>query len=73
MLSKMQEIKEKGNRDQNQEMMEKKIREVYQMKKSEAITKFEIVLSKMVNNSIKQSTLETLHQVKRPIFNKQYD
>lgn len=72
MLHKLQDMEEKGSRDEEKELMERKMREIYQLKKSDAIIKFELILSKMVPNSIKRSTVKTLHEVRRPIYNKQY-
>lgn len=50
MSEKIQDIEEKGNRDKDQEEMENKIRQVRQMKKSDAILKFEMVMSSMCTN-----------------------
>ena len=72
MLKRIQDMEEETQRDQSKELLDAKMREVYQLKKSDAIIKFEIFMSNMVQNSIKRSTLKTIRGIKEPIFNKQY-
>ena len=60
-------------RDPMQDLLEKKHRELYQMNKSNAITKFEMHLSKMLEKSLATSTLNVLKEVKKPIFNKELE
>ena len=60
MILKMVALEEEGNRDTGKELMENRMREAYQLKKSEAIIKFEMVMSKMLNKSIKKTTIKTL-------------
>ena len=70
MILKMIALEEEGNRDTDKELMENRMREAYQLKKSEAIIKFEMVMSKMLNKSIKKTTIKTLIDCKQPLFNK---
>ena len=53
--------------------MESRIREAYQLKKSEALIKFEMVFPSMVKRAVYFETLNTLIEIKKPLFNKQYD
>ena len=39
------------------------------LKKSEAITKFETVMSQMLTDTMKRATVQTLYDVKQPLFN----
>lgn len=48
------------------------MREVYQLKKSEAIMKFETVMSNMLKKQLAKATLKSLHACKKPLFNKHY-
>ena len=52
MLTKFASIEEEGGRDTHKEKMENKMREIYQKKKSEAIIKFESVMSNMLTTSL---------------------
>ena len=73
MLTRMAGIEEEGGRDTYKEQIETKKREVYQMKKSEAIIKFESVMSDMLTTSLQRATVRTLQDCKKPIFNKGYE
>lgn len=73
MIAKIKAIDERGSRDTNQELIQSKLREVYQKKKSGAILQFEIVLSKMLKEKMQTSTISVLKGVKKPIFNKGYE
>ena len=52
MLKKVAALEEAGARDTAKERMENKKREIYQMKKSDAIIKFESVMSNMLTNTL---------------------
>ena len=73
MILKMQYIEEQSQRDKNKELMDQKMSEMYQEKKSKAIIKFETAMSKMISKAAKKSTLTTLKDVKGAIFNKKYE
>ena len=61
MLTRLAAIEEQeGARDPNQEKLENKMREVYQLKKSDAIIKFESVMSNMLTTTLQRSTMRTL-------------
>ena len=52
--------------------MENRMREIYQLKKSEAIIKFEIVMSSMVRKAASKLTLKTLVGIEKPLFNEKF-
>lgn len=72
-LQRMAEIQEQSNRDAHAELMEQKRRELYQIKKSQAVTIFENVLGPAAQHALGRAVVNTLGAVKEPIFNKELD
>lgn len=60
MQKRMAEAHEVSNRNAEQERLEKEQREVYQLKKSEAIIMFEDVMSQAFTDSLCRTTFQIL-------------
>lgn len=60
MQKRMAAAHEISNRNAEQERLEKKQREVYQLKKSEAIIMFEDVMSQAFTESLRRTTVKML-------------
>ena len=71
LKSKQEKIQEQSTRDANAEIIETKRRKMYQLKKSDAVTKFENVLCSAVQGNLKKAVIKTLREVKEPVFNKE--
>ena len=54
MILKIQKIAEKSQRDKDKELIDQKMSEMYQLKKSKAIIKFETVMANMILKAAKK-------------------
>ena len=72
MKRRQAEIEEKIYRDKSKEIMENRMREIYQEKKAGAMIKFESVMSNMIKNAMLTTTLNTMKDIEKPLFNKTY-
>jgi len=73
LRAKQKLIDEQSNRDREREALETKMRQIRQLKKSEAIIKFEQVMSGMCTKVLQRGTIKTLADITRPLFNKGYE
>ena len=72
MEKKVHQVEEASTRDRVKEQVEAAQRMQIQENKANAITKFENVLEKMVQHSLKRATLKSMHQIDRPMFNQDF-
>ena len=69
MDKKVQKVEEASTRDRFKEQVEAAQRMQVQENKANAITKFETVLTGLVQDSLKRSTVECMNSIDRPLFN----
>ena len=70
LAKRLAEELEKSTRDTNAELLERKRRQMYQEKKSDAVLRFEDAMTCSFNKSIQRGVMKTFCDVKKPIFNK---